>query len=133
MRTLKFRVYDKKENVWIHGPGKEVNLFGETIILGAFLEGVKLERLNDLVALQFTGLLDNNGKEIYEGDIVSDGSIIDEHGCFHKAKVDFKYAGFVVEAINCKCGECAIIPLSQEADNLKVIGNIYENPELLTP
>jgi uncharacterized phage protein (TIGR01671 family) len=62
---------------------------------------------------QFTGLHDKNGKEIYEGDI-----------CQATRDDKFKFKPFVIE-----------IPAFYQADYapLEVIGNIYENPELLTP
>lgn len=70
-RPIKFRVWHNAKKKWIHGPGDEVNLFGETILLGQFMP-VPIEELNDCVAEQFTGILDKNGKEIYEGDIIRD-------------------------------------------------------------
>lgn len=70
MRPLKFRVWHQGKHEWVHGPGDEVNLFGETIFLGEFLRGVRVEELNDCVAEQFTGLIDSKEREIYEGDIV---------------------------------------------------------------
>jgi len=65
--------------------------------------------------MQYTGLKDNNGKEIYEGDIVKWGKIIEKvemkDGCW---SMDGWILGTIVEEFN-----------------LEVIGNIYENPELI--
>jgi uncharacterized phage protein (TIGR01671 family) len=87
---------------------------------------------------QYTGLKDKNGKEIYEGDIFIDDEFqltyicVFEEGCFC-----LKCYGFVEryvsdnatnefwEEINCD-------PISfYEIKNMEIIGNIYENPELL--
>ena len=79
------------------------------------------------VWMQFTGLLDRNGKEIYEGDVVSNG---EEYGR-RKVKWAQEDAGWFPFSvcsdpnIGWECG--AII----DADECEVIGNIYENPELL--
>ncbi len=70
MREIKFRVWNNKTKEWVHGPGDEVNLFGETILFGDFMKGISIKDLNDCVAYQFTGLKDKNGREIYEGDVI---------------------------------------------------------------
>ena len=57
------------------------------------------------ILMQFTGLLDKNGKEIYEGDITNVGIVEWDHGQF----TERLYA----------------------PDDIEVIGNIYSNPELL--
>lgn len=80
---------------------------------------------------QFTGLHDKNGKEIYEGDILQDEfcvyKVVFEDGCF---------VG-IVEKLLKPCGTqkglCYTLNdiLNLISDDTEIIGNIYENPELL--
>ena len=78
--------------------------------------------------MQFTGLTDKNGKEIYEGDIfpsMSDG--------IKFYKVVFENSAFVVYHNHGYCGTLGkLIEIAPKFNfNLEIIGNIYENPELL--
>ena len=81
---------------------------------------------NDVKLMQYTGLKDKNGKEIYEGDVVNyshprTNEII--------RTVTFKHGAFGIEGIY----EKTHIIFGNILDNhIEVIGNIYENPELLT-
>jgi hypothetical protein len=76
------------------------------------------------VAMQYTGLLDRNGAEIYESDIVRsehDTMVVawnDKIGSFGLNKEGWMYFHYFGEAV--------------EPEDVEVIGNIYENPELLT-
>ena len=81
--------------------------------------------------MQSTGLFDRNGKEIFEGDIITNGQNV---MCMKRHNT----LGFYVE----EKGEvefiagCAVLEDFEEdakeiADRLEIIGNIYENPELL--
>ena len=71
-----------------------------------------------LVLMQFTGLKDKDGKEIYEGDIVS---WMNSSGDTWRYVVKYEPACFMV-------GEYF---LNRHANEYLVLGNIYENPELL--
>lgn len=81
---------------------------------------------NDVKLMQYTGLKDKNGKEIYEGDVVNyshprTNEII--------RTVTFKHGAFGIEGIYEKTH---IIFGNILDSHIEVIGNIYENPELLT-
>lgn len=69
--------------------------------------------------MQFTGLCDSNGVEIYEGDILFwDGEII--------GAVSFEYAEFIVGE-----GVSARNLCNAPTDDIRVVGNIYENHDLI--
>lgn len=130
MRKIKFRVYNTKTKSWIHAPNKEVNLFGEMILMGHFLDGVSIRDLNDCVALQFTGLKDSNDVELYEGDIVK--TVLDDSLEDYEAEIDqivYKNGSFVLKnALHMKFLEEYMIDGKLFSE---IIGNIFENPQLL--
>lgn len=79
---------------------------------------------------QFTGLTDKNGKKIFESDIVK-GDLGLGYGDNEKhiAYIEYQEDGMsfcLVEILEEDFGKCAEI-----SDDLEVIGNIYDNPELL--
>lgn len=111
MREIKFRAWikDKKKMVY----GKDATSSAH------FTDSFKY-RKNEVELMQYTGLKDKNGKEIYEGDVIKAESRLWQadfkDGCF--VGVDFKNVAWD-ELVNIGYGET------------EVIGNIYENPELL--
>lgn len=84
--------------------------------------------LDDVELILSTGLKDKNGKEIFEGDVVYDGfrKIIVNYGKQTKEEefgVISEYVGF---NLTLACGYPEAVPI-----NYEIIGNIYENPEVL--
>jgi len=108
-REIKFRAWSNLEKKMIQNPplrysyGKWIIEYADTI-------------MTDIILSQFTGLLDKNGKEIYDGDIVKVGEeniiVTFEDGCF--SLIGTEHSGILFDY-----------------DYIVKIGNIYENPELI--
>lgn len=140
MREIKFRGYAVEKMVngqWLYGSGvgcieyaehyakeigrdKDWHLYTES---GAI-------QVHEKSIGQYTGLKDKNGKEIYEGDVVESVTLINGYICngiviFENGKflVDIKQAPFSRDGFKSEFDE--------RIRKYTVIGNIYENPELL--
>ena len=93
-----------------------------------------------LVFMQYTGLKDKNSQEIYEGDILRCKCL--KRNSYEDVKERFKYKNSLVEwwssGVNLgyrlkdsKGKTMMIKPSSLKSMEVEVIGNVYENPELL--
>jgi uncharacterized phage protein (TIGR01671 family) len=77
--------------------------------------------MQDIDLMQNTGLKDDNGVEIYEGDIVR---LPNDDICEIQYRLDYNYSGFVATSITLLHG----IKIYEHWKAKEVIGNIYENP-----
>lgn len=78
--------------------------------------------------MQYTGFKDSNGREIYDGDIL----VYERNVCIPESCIVFwsKESGWVVDIQGNDYD--GVEPLSEfDEDELKIVGNIYENPELM--
>lgn len=89
-------------------------------------DGLLIPFRDDIILMQFTGLQDKNGRDIYEGDIVEENS--SDHSRY-EIVWDDKHACF---KLNCKrVSKATQYPSWNRGVNMVIIGNIYENPELI--
>lgn len=132
--TPKFRAWLKSEKKMVDVEGLEF-VGGKLYNIRCKINGITSFCLALFVLMQSTGLKDINGKEIYEGDVikVSDGLYeIDEENPFVVVKWDEEAGGYTMKDFT---GEFDALNIGwQIADKfvrVEVVGNIYENPELL--
>ena len=157
MREIKFRAYDEEANVMVYSD--EHNLIdyayeyffevGKDKVACVFLVDYDdsfgapaTDRCEIKNVMQYTGLQDNNGKEIYEGDIVKfNKNCCRGYGVIKNGKYysccescgeygNLEVLGLYIETKYKTCDICKQLGISSDI-HIEVIGNIYENLELL--
>ncbi len=149
MCKIKFRAWDIKNRIMLY----DVGLYPGNALCGYSIEGgdtlpasfwLISPTCKRFVLQQYTGLLDDRGKEIYEGDIVHlhnagetkspyisqvywtyDGALVDGHPTHLKMGAGPRYRNL---SEYCSYGICEETMCSCE-----VIGNIHENPDVIVP
>lgn len=145
-REIKFRAWDIKNKRMIYEANDLVGGYLIRIDLDGYVSATYKQICFDsdeIILMAFTGLKDKNGKEIYEGDILcykaekmtKDGALILGTEGFHpenSVKVYFEDGIFWGEGKYRRREEvCQLISQYRKFLIFEVIGNIYENPELL--
>lgn len=116
MRKIKFKFWDAEKKYMYHST---FNLIEISMM-------INLKSCH--IPLQFIGLHDKNGKEVYEGDLLSDG---EDFPMILPVIYDEEYSMFCVDVSFDKDGGSIDEIKETFSDGFTVVGNIYENPELL--
>ena len=126
MREIKFRAWvkDRKaifEVISIDYVSKKVTYIVERT---GHLLNIRHDKFNDVELMQYTGIKDKDNKEIYEGDI-----LFESFGERYY-KVVFENGSFRAE-FNGDFDEYSFDLIDVVAQGCEIVGNIYENPELI--
>lgn len=137
-REIKFRAWDKERKDMLYQL-TQAPCFGlDEKDRACSIEDVLFYYKNDFELMQYTGLKDKNGKEIYEGDILNytinnrnpEFGIVEFGNTHHEDKYESGYQGFYVNWLT-ELAKWWRHDIYYWMDKVEICGNIYENPELL--
>jgi len=135
MREIKFRVWDKTN--------KTMKIpvlidFEMSLVRCLCNSGLSVRSFDEVILLQYTGLKDKNNKEIYEGDIVKvKEKLLKEEPVYDSETGEFMGMDYFEKErertaiVKWKVDGFHLISSQAYEYEIEVIGNIYENPELL--
>jgi uncharacterized phage protein (TIGR01671 family) len=125
MREIKFRAWDTQDEKWIEFNDLKFGAHGVwAVVYYDQKQGDIVQEMAYIELMQYTGLKDKNGTEIYEGDFFKPW----DDDRLYKISWNTDYAKFRCEQVAGRDWPC---DLDQHIYG-EVTGNIYENPELLT-
>ena len=107
MREIKFRAWDKENKKIISW--EDIKVYEDN---SPYLSDYFNFKNTPIILMQYTGLKDKNGKEIYEGDIV--------YSTYYRHNIEIEDIFTMYKWFD-----------YPESEEFEIIGNIYENPELL--
>jgi uncharacterized phage protein (TIGR01671 family) len=122
-RKRKFKAWDHENKCW-RGDDITIGKSSGPSRKDSFATLCVFEGFNNCTIIDFTGLIDRNGKEIYEGDIVKSEFIKPQVVMWHTGSCGFEPFSDSKE----NCGHCGG---GLRPEKLEVIGNVFENPELI--
>lgn len=118
MREIKFRAWDKDSK-------EIISLFNIDFEHNIINKGSLWKSLYSVELMQYTWLKDKNGKEIYEGDILKWKDSLWRLFVYPVTWCDDK-SGFILDSENFS------LWIYKKYKGFEIIGNVYENPELVT-
>lgn len=132
-REIKFRVWDKFTGSFEDGVEES---FDNRYEIYSTPRGNLKEALDEIVESdnyviqQFTGLLDKNGKEIYEGDIMFDPKFQSYWEIYWKKEI----LGYDLRLVKAEKMDCRVwtVDLDVLREEMELVGNIFENKELIS-
>lgn len=126
MREIKFRAWDKENEIYLYNVQNTHDTVYDECCFGDFLDNKRYD------VEQFTGLTDMNGKEIYEGDVVNvTWSRDDTEGENYVIAYDPNNDGYPTFDFVDWYEDMNGLSYAYIDGQITVIGNQFENPELL--
>ena len=130
MREILFRGKRVDNGEWVYGVpyadymicGMTTAYYDDEVPISKYSEFDYIE-VNPETVGQYTGLTDRNGKKVFEGDVI----------CYRgeeNTEVIYQLCEYALIFKSQKCPQCGLLT-EYNRNNLEVIGNIHDNPELL--